>query len=308
MRDPRDPRDQASRPAPSGPFRWNNFLNTPPDEACFESASFVVLPVPFDGTTSYKSGARHGPSAIIAASSHLEDYDVELERDISEAGIHTAPELVPDLSSPQALVRQVERLVDWVVTSDKTPALLGGEHTVTIGAVWALLRKFPNLSVLYLDAHGDLRDEYMGTRWGHASTARRLLESCPVVHVGVRGLCQEEQIFIAQNDLPVSFWPPDVPFDQYVGSVIDALGQDVYVSVDLDVLDPSIMSAVGAPEPGGMQWEHVTGLLRRVGQERRIVAFDLVELSPKEGPEACAYTAAKLAYKLMGYAGSSSQS
>ena len=129
-----------------------------------------------------------------------------------------------------------------------------------------------------------------------------------MVHVGVRSLSLEEQSFIAQNDLPVHFWPPSVPFDQYVGSVIDALDQDVYVSVDLDVLDPSIMSAVGAPEPGGMQWEHVTGLLRKVGQQRRIVAFDVVELSPAEGPEACAYTAAKLVYKLMGYAGSFSQS
>ena len=306
--DPRDPRNRVTTPLPAGPFQWNTFLNTPPDEACFETASFVVLPVPFDGTTTYKSGARHGPSAIIVASSHLEDYDVELQTDISEAGIHTAPELVPDLSSPQALVRQVERLVDWVVTSDKTPALLGGDHAVTVGAVWAILRQMPEVSVLYLDAHGDLRDEYMGTRWGHASTARRLVERCRVVPVGVRSLCQEEQSFIAQNELPVHLWPPNVPFEEYVGSVIDDLGPDVYVSVDLDVLDPSIMSAVGSPEPGGMLWEHVTGLLRKVGQQRRIVAFDIVELSPNEGPEACVYAAAKLAYKLMGYAGSSSRS
>ena len=197
-------RDQEGRPPP-GLFQWNTFLNTPPDEARFETAGFVVLPVPFDGTTSYRSGARHGPSAIIAASRHLEDYDVELERDISEAGIHTAPELVPDLSSPQALVRQVECLVDWVASSDKTPVLLGGDHTVTIGAVWALLQRLPKISVLYLDAHGDLRDEYMGTRWGHASTARSLAERCRVVPVGVTSLCLEEQRFIAQNGLPVHF-------------------------------------------------------------------------------------------------------
>ena len=301
-------RDHGKRPPTAGPFQWNTFLNTPPDEARFETADFVVLPIPFDGTTSYMTGARHGPSAIIAASSHLEDYDIELERDISEAGIHTAPELVPDLSSPQALVGQVECLVDWVASTDKTPVLLGGDHSVTIGAVWAMLRRFPEISVLYLDAHGDLRDEYMGTRWGHASTARRLVERCRVVPVGVRSLCLEEREFIAKNDLPVHFWPPGVNFDQYVASVIDTLDQDVYVSVDLDVLDPSIMSAVGTPEPGGMTWEHVTRLLRKVGEQRRVVAFDVVELSPGEGPEACAYTAAKLVYKLMGYASSSSQS
>jgi agmatinase len=291
---------------PAGPFQWNTFLNTPPDEAAFEAARFVVLSVPFDGTTSYRSGARYGPAAIIAASSQLEDYDVELRQDISELGIHTAPALVPDLNSQKSLVWQVKSLVDWVVSSEKIPVLLGGDHSVTLGAVWALQQPLVDVSVLYLDAHGDLRDEYMGTRLGHASTARRLTECCRVVPVGVRSLCVEEHAFITAADLPVHYWPPDVPFDRYVDSVVDDLGEDVYVSVDLDVLDPSIMSAVGAPEPGGMQWENITTLLRQVGSRRRIVGFDIVELSPHEGPEACAYTAAKLTYKLMGYASSSS--
>ena len=300
-------RSHGNRPRPAGPFQWDTFLNTSPDEAGFETARFVVLSVPFDGTASYRSGARHGPAAIVAASSHLEDYDVELGRDISELGIHTAPAPVPDLSSPEALVGQVQCLVDWVVSSDKVPVLLGGDHTVTLGAVWALRQRLPDVSVLYLDAHGDLRDEYMGTRWGHASAARRLTERCRVVPVGVRSLCAEEHAFITESDLPVHYWPPDVPFDRYVDSVVDDLGRDVYVSVDLDVLDPSIMSAVGAPEPGGMLWEHVTALLHRVGRRRRVVGFDIVELSPHEGPEACAYTAAKLTYKLMGYTSSSGQ-
>lgn len=284
-----------------GPFQWDTFLDTPPDESRYEDAGFVVLSVPFDGTTSFKSGARDGPAAIITASGHLEDYDIELDTDISQAGIHTAPELVPDLSSMGAMIGQVERLTERVASDAKTPVLLGGEHTVTIGAVSALAGRHPGMAVLYLDAHGDLRDEYMGTRWGHASVARRLLEICPVVHAGVRSLSVDERELIENQSLPVHLWPADVPLDEYARSLIDDLPSTIYVSMDLDVLDPSIMAAVGTPEPDGMLWRDLLRILRPLCEAKRVVGFDLVELSPSEGPEACAYTAAKLVYKMMGY-------
>lgn len=284
-----------------GPFQWDSFLDTPPDDARYEDAGFVVLSVPFDGTTSFKTGARDGPAAIIAASAHIEDYDIELDADISQVGIHTAPELIPDLGSIHALIGQVERLTDRVASDSKTPVLLGGEHTVTIGAVKALAGRHPGMAVLYLDAHGDLRDEYMGTRWGHASVARRLLEICPVVHAGVRSLSVDESKFIADQNLPVHLWPMDLPLDEYARSLIDDLPSTVYVSVDLDVLDPSIMAAVGTPEPDGMLWRDLTCILRMVCEAKEVIGFDVVELSPPEGPEACAYTAAKLVYKMMGY-------
>jgi agmatinase len=284
-----------------GPFQWNSFLDTPPDEAEYEDASFVVLSIPFDGTTSYRSGARDGPAAIVAASGQLEDYDIELGTDISQVGIHTAPELVPDLSSMSAFIGQVERLTDKVVSDSKTPVLLGGEHTVTIGAVSALARHHSDMAVLYFDAHGDLRDEYMGTRWGHASVARRLLEICPVVHAGVRSVSYEEHRFISDHNLPAHLWPTEMPLEEYAVSLIEVLPPTIYISIDLDVLDPSIMAAVGTPEPGGMLWDDMLGILRLVCEQKRVVGFDLVELSPSEGPEACAYTAAKLTYKLMGY-------
>lgn len=284
-----------------GPFQWDTFLDTPPDEARYEPADFVVLSVPFDGTTSFKSGARDGPAAIIAASGHLEDYDVELDTDISQAGIHTAPELVPNLSSMDALIGQVDRLTTQVASDGKTPVLLGGEHTISIGAVSALARRHPDIAVLYLDAHGDLRDEYMGTRWGHASVARRLMDICPVVHAGVRSLSADEHRLISEANLPVHLWPSAISLDDYAGKLIDDLPPTIYISIDLDVLDPSIMAAVGTPEPGGMLWHDLIQILRQVCEVKRVVGFDLVELSPAEGPEACAYTAAKLAYKLMGY-------
>lgn len=284
-----------------GPFQWGTFLDTPPEQARYEDAGFVVLSAPFDSTTSFKTGARDGPAAIIAASAHLEDYDLELDRDVSEFGIHTMPELVPDLSSMEAMIQQVDRLTDRVVSDGKTPVILGGEHTVTIGAVSAVVRRYPDLSVLYLDAHGDLRDEYMGTRWGHASVARRLLERCPVVHAGVRSLSAEERTLVTDQNLPAHFWPTDIPLDDYATSLVGALSPVVYLSIDLDVLDPSIMAAVGTPEPDGMLWADLIAILRVVCRERRVVGFDIVELSPPEGPEACAFAAAKLAYKLMGY-------
>jgi agmatinase len=284
-----------------GPFQWNSFLDTPPDEARYEDASFVVLSIPFDGTTSYRSGTRDGPAAIVAASGQLEDYDIELDTDISQIGIHTAPELVPDLSSMSAFIGQVDRLTDKVVSDSKTPVLLGGEHTITIGAVSALARHHPDMAVLYLDAHGDLRDEYMGTRWGHASVARRILETSPVVHAGVRSLSYEEHQFISDQNLPAHLWPTDISLKEYARSLIEVLPSTIYISIDLDVLDPSIMAAVGTPEPGGMLWDDLLGILRLVCEQKRVVGFDLVELSPSEGPEACAYAAAKLGYKLMGY-------
>ena len=283
------------------PRSWGTFLDTPPADPA--KARVILVPVPYDATTSYRGGARHGPKAIITASRELEDYDLELDRDVSRVGIHTAPEVAPDASGPEAMVARVERVVRSAAAPGKLIGLLGGEHTIAVGSVRALRELYPDMSVLYLDAHADLRDEYMGTRWGHASVARRLHGAGPLVQVGVRSLSAKERRFVSDSGLRVVFWPPDAStIEELASHVLEPLTDDVYVSIDLDVLDPSLMSAVGTPEPGGMKWEEVTGLLRAVAGERRIVGFDVTELSPLEGPEACAYIAAKLTYKLIGYA------
>ena len=281
---------------------WDSFLDTPPDEVSLEDARVVLVPVPYDSTTSYRGGARHGPAAIVTASRQLEDYDVELDRDISEVGIYTAPEIVPDVSGPKAMVDVVEHVVERLAAPDRLVGLLGGEHSITVGAVTALADSHPDISVLYLDAHADLRDEYMGSRWSHACVARRLHEVCPLVEVGVRSLSLEERRFIRDNEVPVVFWPPENGNAQSLAkTVIDSLTPSVYVSIDLDVLDPAVMPSVGTPEPGGMGWHDLTGLLRAVAGERKIVGFDVAELSPGEGPEAGAFTAAKLVQKVIGY-------
>ena len=283
------------------PRTWETFLDTPAS-VTLDDANVVIVPVPYDSTTSFKSGARHGPRAAITASKQLEEWDIELERDTSTVGIYTAQEMEPHTEGPEAMIERVRRVAGHFMSQDKLVALLGGEHTITLGGVSAALERYPDLTVLYLDAHADLRDEYMGSRWSHACVARRLYERTPIVQVGVRSMSRDEARFISANDVPVFTWPPSGDIERLAAKVVERLSAKVYVSIDLDVLDPSIMSAVGTPEPDGMTWVDITRLLRLVSERKEIVGFDMVELTPHEGPEACAFTAAKLLYKLIGYA------
>ena len=282
------------------PWVYPGFLALTPEQSALESARVVLIPVPYDSTTSYRGGARDGPAAIIAASGQMEDFDPELDVDLAGLGIHTTPALEPHMGGPALMAQRVREAVSSCIAPGRTVGVLGGEHSLAAGSVQAHFEAFPSLSVLYLDAHADLRNEYQGTPWGHASGARRVFDHCPVVLAGIRSLCVEERDFIRDNGIPVWRCPPEggpLPAEE----ILDALGDDVYVSVDLDVFDPSVMPAVGTPEPGGLNWMQVTSLLRRVGESRRIVGFDVCELAPAEGPVACSYTAARLVAKLAVY-------
>ena len=279
----------------------HNFLALPPEQSSLEAAKVALIPVPYDSTTSFRSGSRDGPEAMITASYGLEDYDFQLEVDVSQIGIHTTGAVEPHMAGPGPMTERINDVVGTYIGLGKTVGLLGGEHSITIGSVQAHVEAYHSLSVLYLDAHADLRDEYMGTPFGHASAARRAYESCPIALAGVRSLCQEEHDFIGDNGVPVWYWDPDIRsgnLDEVLGSLSDT----VYVSVDLDVLDPALMSAVGTPEPGGMTWHQLVSVLAKVAQSRRIVGFDVCELAPADGPPACCYAAAKLVYKLVAYA------
>ena len=292
--------DQSDGHGSALPWVYPGFLALPPGQSALETARVVLIPVPYDSTTSYRSGSRDGPAAIIAASGQMEDYDLELDLDVAELGIHTTPALEPHMGGPALMSQRVREAVTSCIAPGRVVGVLGGEHSLTAGSVQAHLEARPSLSVLYLDAHADLRDEYQGTSWGHASAARRAYDHCPVALAGVRSLCLEERDFIRDNGIPVWQCPPDgslLPAED----IVAALGNEVYVSVDLDVFDPSLMSAVGTPEPGGLNWVQVVSLLRRVGESRKIVGFDVCELSPGEGPTACSYTAARLVAKLAAY-------
>ena len=279
-------------------YTQRNFAALPPQYTEFETSKVVILPIPYDSTTTWRSGSRDGPLAIIDASQHLELYDHELDQESHLVGIHTLHELQPSMKGPEETVMRVHEVASDLIRKDKFVMMLGGEHSLTVGMVKAFREKFDNLSVLQLDAHADLRDAYEDSKYSHACVMRRVLEYCPIVQVGIRSLCEEEHRFLAQNQMQ-PFFAEGLPLD--VDGIVSALSTDVYVTIDLDVLDPSIMSAVGTPQPGGISWYEILKILRRVAETRRIVGCDLVELCPAEGPPSCAFLAAKLAYKLIGY-------
>jgi len=261
----------------------------------------VILPVPYDSTTEWRSGSRDGPKAIIDASQYLELYDLELGLETYKVGIHTLPEVQPLMSGPEAMVHRVYEIATGLIKEGKLVVMLGGEHTLTLGMVKAYKEKFSDLSVLQLDAHADFRDEYMGTKYNHACVMHRLFELCSIVQVGIRSLSWEEQQFLNQDRVYLFFAsggaiPPDS-----LAEIVSSLSENVYITIDLDVFDPAVMPAVSNPEPGGLHWAEVINLLKGIVRERNVVGFDLMELCPREGPLSCAFLAAKLAYKLIGY-------
>jgi agmatinase len=282
-----------------------NFAGLSSPYSDLQAARVVILPVPYDSTTEWHSGTREGPRAIINASQYLELFDIELDREIYKVGIHTLPAVQPLLNSPEKMIERVYRIAGELVKQEKFPVMFGGEHSLSLGMVKALKEKFQDISVLQLDAHADLRDEYLGTRYSHACVMRRIHELCPIVQVGVRSLSFEEHEFLAQNKMhPLysTISSSDLPPPEHIATL---LSDNVYVSIDLDVFDLSVMPAVGTPEPGGMQWHEVLNILSYVTRHKRVIGFDLVELCPKEGTDSYAFLAAKLAYKFIGYAISS---
>lgn len=278
-----------------------NFAGLSPPYSDFETARAVILPVPYDGTTEWHSGTREGPQAIIDASPYLELYDLELELEIHKVGIHTLPALQPVLNSPEDMIHRVYSVARNLIEQDKFIILFGGEHSLSLGIIKALKEKHKDLSVLQMDAHADLRDEYLGTKYNNACVMRRVLECCPITQVGIRSLSLEEKQFLNQNNMQPFYGSTLMPDLSAIPQIVNSLSNDIYISIDLDVFDPSAMSAVGTPEPGGMQWAEVLTILKTVARQKHVVGFDLMELCPGEGTTACAFLAAKLAYKLIGY-------
>ena len=286
-------------------FKWNTFLDLQNDKKDFLDCSVVIIPIGYDGTASYKPGAKYGPNAIINSSVELENYDIEMKKDITETGIFTTPEISPLASDPKEMLLKIETTIDNLKLKNQITGIIGGDHSVTIGSVKSVIKRFPDLSILYLDAHADLRDTYMGTKWGHASVARRLKSICKVVQLGVRSISSEEVNFISKSksENEIYYWDRTKNnLQEDIDSALSQLSNQVYISIDLDVLDPSIMSAVGNPVPGGINWEEINSIIKQTAQHHSIVGFDVTELSPNEGPESCSFTAAKLIYKLIGFA------
>jgi agmatinase len=268
----------------------------------YENARVVVLPVPYDSTVTARAGARDGPEAIIANSQDMELYDMGLGFEPYLHGVYTSPAVFVTNESPEAMINRVHDIASEFLADGKLLVTLGGEHTIAVGSFRAHRDRYPNLSVLAIDAHADLRDEYQDTRYNHACSLRRMLDDVPVTQVGLRSAAVEEAALIRERKLPF-YTPREFRALPDPRPVVDTLSDYVYVTIDLDGIDSGEMPAVGTPEPGGLRWDEVSLLMETVAASgKRIVGFDLMELAPDLGPKACSYAAAKLAYRMIGLA------
>lgn len=280
-------------------IRGYNFLGLTPAETEYDNARIVILPVAYDATTSYRSGTKYGPAAIIAASREVETFDPSSGRDIGELGIHTALEIEAEADGPAKMIETVESEIARHLKNGKYVVMLGGEHSLTTAPVRAHKAKYPNLSVLHIDAHADMRDSYQGSRWSHASVMRRVREMVPAVSVGIRNASEDCVQSLKAGKCPV-YWAKDVVgMTGWQEAAINQLTEQVYITLDLDAFDPSIMPAVGTPEPGGMQWYETLDFLRTVFSRKHVVGFDIVELSPIAGLHHPDFLAAKLTAEMV---------
>ena len=279
-----------------------NFLGIS-EHSSFDESKVVVLPFPYDSTTSFKGGTRDAPLAIINASRQVELYDDELETEICDKiGIHTFGEIMPNMAGPKYQTEVVKSVFADVLGAGKFPVMVGGEHSLSLGAVQAVKDYHPDVSVLQLDAHADLREEYEGTHYSHACVMKRIYdEGIKIAQVGVRNTSKEEAKFIKSNDI-FSVTARQHRLGYYsIEDIVGALSDTVYITIDMDVFDPSEVPAVGTPEPGGLRWYEVIDILREVTLHKKVIGFDVVELCPMPGNPAPDFLTAKLIYKLIGY-------
>lgn len=262
----------------------------------YENARIVILPVPYDGTSTWLKGADKGPQAILEASANMELYDIETDSEVYTQGIATL-EAVTEDQSPEAMSDAVEKQVDAILMDKKFPVLLGGEHSVSIGSIRAFAKHYENFSVLQLDAHSDMRDNYEGSDHNHACVMARAKEMATVAQVGIRSSCIEEKhnidpdrIFYAHEIKESSTWMYDVS---------ERLNDNVYVTIDLDVFDPAYMPSTGTPEPDGLTYREVINFLKLINERHNIIGLDIVELCPNEMNKAPDFLASKLIYQLL---------
>ena len=280
-----------------------NFLGLTREEGAGPDAPYQILPVPYEQTVSYGRGCAAGPAAIIAASSEVELFDEELLCEPHRVGIGTQEVLPVTAAGPEVLVADLQARVAKLAGAGQTVVTLGGEHSITAGPVRAYQECYPDLSVLQIDAHADLRETYQDCRYSHASTMKRVRDTvATTVGVGIRNLSAPEFEYAQQTDGCHLFFAHQRDAEgNWINEAIDLLSPNVYVTIDLDGLDPSLMPAVGTPEPGGLSWQEVTSVLRRLTLRRHVVGADVVELAPIGGMHAPDFVAARLVYKFIAY-------
>jgi len=274
-----------------------SFCGLPRNDTAYAQASAVILPIPFDKTTTWLKGADKGPAAIIEASKYLELYDIETDSEVYKEGIFTAEPI--HAASPSVLLRKTDATVSRYLNDNKLVVTLGGDHSVSIGVIKSYAKHYGNLSVLHLDAHADSRDSYEGTPYNHACVIARAREFVKdIVSVGIRSMDSSERSSV---DRKRTFFAHDIQdSEKWMKNAVRLLTDSVYITIDLDVFDPGIMPSTGTPEPGGLGWYQIMKLLSTVSKSKRIVGFDVVELCPSKH-KAPDFLAAKLIYALLSY-------
>jgi agmatinase len=266
--------------------------------AGYEQASILLQSIPYDGTSTWGKGADRGFEAFLEAAENMELYDIETGIEVYRNGIHILPEIA-EHHSPESVFEDVKARTEELLESGKFLTFFGGEHSISIGIIDAFMHRFPGLTVLQLDAHADLRPCYLGSEFNHACAMHRVSREANLVQVGIRSMDVSEKQWL---DLDQCFFAQEIfGNDSWIEHSISCMGEQVYLTIDLDVLDPSIMPSTGTPEPGGMEWYRLLTYLKRVFEERDVVGFDIVEFAPIPSLKAPDFLVAKLYYKLLSY-------
>jgi agmatinase len=277
------------------PLQFGDFA---PEYRDPQTAQIVLLPVPYDGTSTWIKGADRGPAAILEVSYNLEFYDIETDSEVFRKGIYAdAP--IEGLNAPEEVAVAVHKTMGNWLSQGKFPVVLGGEHSVSIGAFRAAAEAFEDLTILQLDAHSDLRPTYEGSPCNHACVMARAKELCPIVQVGIRSMDPVEKPLMDKSRVFFAHDICDVPRSEWIEQVVSLLTENVYLTIDLDAFDPSVMPATGTPEPGGLGWYDAVELVRAVCARKNLVGFDVVELCPHESHWGSNFFAAKLIYKIL---------
>lgn len=276
------------------PFLTNT--NIKPDDA-----SFIIIPVPYEHTTSYGKGTRYGPKSILRSSYQLEFWDEEVKDDVYKVGIFTS-DYFKHIKSESIFFREIEKFVEFLINKyTAIPVFIGGEHSISQGLIPPFDRKYPNLSILHFDAHADLRDEYEGNPHSHASALYPASLKSKIVQIGIRSVATEEKHLINKGNVRTFLMHECLDIEVLIPKVLKELSDNVYMTIDVDGFDPSVMPATGTPQPGGFSWYDALRIFKAVCMNKNIVGFDVVEVSPVKNSNITEFNTAKLIYRLMGY-------
>tara|TARA_R110002074_G_scaffold149035_4_gene301220 strand:- start:42167 stop:43105 length:939 start_codon:yes stop_codon:yes gene_type:complete len=275
-----------------------NYAGIADEFAQLEKSKIILIPVPYDGTSTWGKGADKGPEAFLEASENMELYDIETDSEVYKQGIHLTDPITEN-SSPEAMVNEVHAITKDFIKRNKFVTLFGGEHSMSIGSIRAFNECFDDLTVLQIDAHADLRESYEGTKYNHACAVYEANQTTNLVQVGIRSMDAIEKTLMDEEK---TFFAHDMVNDEYwTDKVIEAMTENVFITLDLDAFDPSIMPSTGTPEPGGLLWYETLEFLKQVFEDKNVVGFDIVELCPNKNDKSSDFLAAKLYYKMLSY-------